>query len=72
MEPRTEMAFSTVLVFLLSLSPSVQTSGTCRSAGAGWTEIEYLDVISGRHAIDREPVFVATECGRHSEDGSRP
>jgi hypothetical protein len=65
MELRTEVTFSTALMLLLSLSPSVHTSGTCRSAVAGWTEIEYVDLASGRRGIDREPVFVAMDA-RHT------
>ena len=33
----------------------------CRSVISGWTEVEFLDVITGRYGVDREPVFTV-EC----------
>jgi hypothetical protein len=52
--------FSTAFLgFLLLLSTLAPAKETCRAELRGWTETEYLDLMTGRYGVDREPVFVA-------------
>jgi hypothetical protein len=57
------------LGFLLIWSTAAPTQEACRTEVSGWTEVEFRDVITGRHGIDREPVF-ASECGKRSVHGA--
>ena len=55
----------------LSLGASGQAPRKVRPPIACWTEVEYLDLISGRYGVDREPEFAAAGCASASTLTSR-
>ena len=50
------------LGFLLVLTAAAPAKEKCHAQLSGWTETEYLDVITGRYGVDREPVFRLRSC----------
>ena len=71
---RIVTGFSTMsLGFVLVWSTATPAKEACRVDVGGWTEVEYRDVITGQHGIDREPVFVSMcEGFTDSEFGHSP
>jgi len=44
-------------VLLLLIAVPAQAPDQCRTELSGWTEVRYVDVVTGQFGVDREPVF---------------